>query len=424
MADRAGSTQQLGHYQLHEVIGVGSFATVYRALDQRLDSTVVIKLLAENHSLNPEIRERFIGEGRSLRRVQGSHVVAIHDIGETERQQPYLVLEHADRGTVQQRVDQLWRSGWRATADDVLAFARPLAAAVDAVHRAQLVHRDLSPGNLLLTAKPSELISDETQGLDSAILGSDERLLIADLGMCKDLAVNSGLTVSGGTTGFRPPEQSGPGLVDTRADIWAMSAVLFWLTQEAELPKGVHKVLKRGMAVKPERRQPDAASWLAELEQALAPPSAAESTAESAPESAAEEPTVSQPQTASSSHKSSGPWRTVMVTSAALCAAALGLLAGLWLSPGGEPPPPAEAGDVSIAIEGPDEVEIGEPAVFTAHVEGVDSWSWSLPTGHHIADQEEAVLTPTGTGTAEIVLRARAPNGPELEARHTIRVVE
>src|SRR5699024_4755015 len=151
-------------------------------------------------------RERFISEGRSLRKVQGSHVVAVHDIGETPRQQPYLVLEHADRGSVASRVGALWRQGWRAGRQDVLAFARPLAAAVDAVHRAQLVHRDLSPGILLLATKLSELIEDESAGLSTEILRADERLLIADLGICKDLAMNSGLTVSGGTAGFRPPE--------------------------------------------------------------------------------------------------------------------------------------------------------------------------------------------------------------------------
>lgn len=179
-------TQGLDRYQLGEVIGVGSFATVHRAQDTLLDGTVVLKILAENHSLNPEVRERFISEGRSLRKVAGSHVVTVHDIGETPRQQPYLVLEHADRGTIQERVAELWRQGWRADREDVLAFARPLAAAVDAVHRSQLVHRDLSPGNLLLTSKPSELIADESTGLSTRVLRADERLMISDLGMCKE----------------------------------------------------------------------------------------------------------------------------------------------------------------------------------------------------------------------------------------------
>ncbi|GAA4829175.1 serine/threonine-protein kinase [Garicola koreensis] len=417
-------TQGLDRYQMGDVIGVGSFATVHRAHDALLDDTVVLKVLAENHSLNPEIRERFISEGRSLRKVQGSHVVAVHDIGETARQQPHLVLEHADRGTVQSRVAALWRQGWRAGRQDALAFARPLAAAVDAVHRQQLVHRDLSPGNLLLATKPSELIEDESAGLSTEVLRADERLLIADLGMCKDLAMNSGLTVSGGTAGFRPPEQAGPGMVDTRADIWAMSALLQWLTKEAELPKAFHKVLTRGMATAPNRRQPDVAAWLAELEEALAPPVP---EPEPIPET---EPPRTQGQPAGDAHRHGLPggrrrrrWRTVGVAGLIILVTALaGLLTGYLLR--GPDDPVAAAEGASVSVEGPSEVQVGEPATFTADVEGVGSWVWVLPTGTHVADQQETVLTATSAGSAEVVLRTRAPDGTQLEARHTLRVVE
>ena len=133
-------------YRLGEVIGAGSFATVHRARDERLDADVAVKVLAENHSLNPEIRERFIAEGRSLRRVGGRHLVSVHDIDQNDHQQPYLVLELADRGPLRRRVEQLRAGGWCATGADVLAVARPLAAAVAAVHRAQLVTATSAPG--------------------------------------------------------------------------------------------------------------------------------------------------------------------------------------------------------------------------------------------------------------------------------------
>lgn len=404
--------QRLDNFRLEGVIGVGSFATAYRAVDERLNSTVVVKVLAENHSLNPEIRERFIAEGRSLRRVQGPHVIAIHDIGESERQQPYLVLEHADRGSLQERVDSLWRQGWRAGREDILVFARHLAAAVDAVHRAQLVHRDLSPGNLLLASKPSELIGDEASALEARVVRPDERLLVADLGMCKDLAMNSGLTVSGGTAGFRPPEQDGPGVVDIRADIWAMSAVLRWLMQDADLPPGLQKVLKRGLATKPSRRYPDAGAWLKDIEEVLAPP-------EPEPEP---EP-VREPDPSPQDSKPRPRWMRHLLLVSFVGVLVGGVFLGGWLF-GGEDDPVAETQDASVNISGPDQVTVGEPAVFSAEADGVDSWSWTLPTGRHIADDPEVSVTPTSPGTAEIVLRSRGPDGQELEVRHTFRVVE
>lgn len=449
---------QAGRYQLQEVIGVGSFATVHRARDEHLDDTVVVKILAENHSLNPEIRERFISEGRSLRRVSSPHVVSVHDIGESDRQQPYLVLAHADRGTLAQRVTELRRRGWRPHREDLLAVARPLAAAVAAVHRAQLVHRDLSPGNVLLASAPAQeepQQTQEAQPLHSALVGPEERLLLADLGMCKDLAMNSGLTVSGGTAGFRPPEQQGTGLVDFRADIWAMSAVLRWVGEEADLPRdmdrALRRVIKRGLQTDPRRRHPDVAAWLAEVEQALALPApepapiptpasapAAEASAAAASAAAAPghyppstphsggqpQPSSAQSEKTASSRRRASPWkRGLAMVGVVLLAAALGLLGGYLLrGPGEEAPSSYE--DISVSIEGPDEVAVGEAATFTAEVEGAESWVWVLPTGGHLADEQEAVLTPTSPGSAEIILRTQTPEGPELETTHTVQVTE
>lgn len=157
------SAERLGRYRLDGVIGVGAFATAYLAADERLDDVVVVKVLAENHTLNPEVRQRFIAEGRSLRRVRSPHVVTVHDIGESTRQQPYLVLEHADRGTLAQRVATMRESGWTASRMEVLTLARSLAQALEAVHRADLVHRDLSPANVLITSAPDRLGGSQPQ---------------------------------------------------------------------------------------------------------------------------------------------------------------------------------------------------------------------------------------------------------------------
>ncbi|MFE6968686.1 protein kinase [Isoptericola sp. NPDC057653] len=396
MAGTGANERLLGRYRVGEVIGAGSFATVHRAVDERLDDVVVVKVLAENHSLNPEIRERFIAEGRALRRVASPHVVAVHDIGESDRQQPYLVLEHADRGTLAQRVGALRADGWTATPADVLAVARGLAAAVEAVHAAQLVHRDLSPGNVLLRTSPD----GAGDGAASSVVRADERLVVADLGMCKDLALSSGLTVAGGTEGFRPPEQDGPGTVDTRADLWAMSALVTWLTEGASPPRALTTALGRSLAGSPARRHPDAAAWLADVERALDP---AHGTGTGTP-------------------AGRGRRRPARAVVAAVAGAALGLGAGvggtLWL----DDHPSSASGGASVSISGPATATVGTPVTLTADVDGAAHWVWTLPNGAYATDEETVELTANRAGSAEVVLDARAPDGTPITAVHRLEV--
>lgn len=407
-----------GRYELGEVLGVGSFATVYRAHDELLNDTVVVKMLAENHSLNPEIRERFIAEGRSLRRIASEHVVTVHDIGESSQQQPFLVLALADRSTLAERVTTLRAHNWQPSNSDVLALVRPLADALEAVHTARLVHRDLNPGNILLATKP---LAGETAPSTTQLIRSDERLLLADLGMCKDLAINSGLTVAGGTAGFRPPEQARPGMVDTRADIWAATALLAWLVEGSTLPAAFHNVLQRGMHTDPGQRQQTVTQWCAEIEEALIGVGAA-------PTSPPPPDLVPHFRDAGTTLEDSLPTTvsgrpriTWLFSGLAVLTGAAGLMLGLLL--GGDHYPSATDG-ASIAIDGPAEVSVGEVATFTAETEGIDSWVWALPTGTHLPDDAQTTITATKPGTNDIILRARDPNGEELEVRHRITVTE
>ncbi|MTV24492.1 protein kinase [Nitriliruptoraceae bacterium ZYF776] len=466
----------MGRYRLVGVSGTGTFATVHRAEDERLGDTVALKILAENHSLDGEVRERFLREGRALRRIDSDHVVAVHDLGETDRQQPYLVMQHADRGTLAERVRARRSAGWRASREDVRTVARSLADAVAAVHRADIVHRDLSPNNVLLRSLPGASGAVEAVP-EGPLIAQDERLLLADLGLCKDLARHSGLTAAGGTEGFRPPEQRGaPGYVSPAADLWSLSALVVWLVTgrapddedvtarivAAGLPTALGGALAAALVADPARRPADAAAWFAAIDGALGPvegdPSAAllaEPIPTSLPPGAAAAastvpattpagvgstvPSSSLPPTQPPPGFDPAPaprwWhrRATTTVAAALIALTVGTATGLLLAGGdaglrttalGEDDVlvEREAGDASLAIAGPREVPVGTSATFLADATEVPAWAWVAPDGT-VSTGDRLTVDTASAGRATITLVGRGPDGQLLTVTHDLQVV-
>ena len=96
---------RLGRYAVRRRIGSGGFATVWLAYDEQLDSPVAIKVLAENWTEDSHVRQRFLEEGRYLRKVESPHVVSVYDAGSLEDDRPYLVMSYADQGTLADRLE-------------------------------------------------------------------------------------------------------------------------------------------------------------------------------------------------------------------------------------------------------------------------------------------------------------------------------
>ncbi len=260
---------RFGRYRIIAPIGSGGFATVYRAVDERLGSEVALKVLAENHSLVPDSRERFISEAQHLRRVDSYWVASIFDLGETETGQPYMVLELADRGDLETRVNNLWDNRRSLTRDDLLTLSDTLAHSLQAIHAADLVHRDVTPGNLLV--RHNGLRPEPWSG--RTLLDRGERLLLSDLGYVKDLRAASGITSGGGTAGFAAPEQHGEMTrVDTRADVYGATAVLEWAATGSRYEQALAEVKRIGMAENPDDRYQDIAAWNAAVHHALTGP--------------------------------------------------------------------------------------------------------------------------------------------------------
>ncbi len=95
---------RLGRYAVRRRIGAGGFATVWLAYDEQLDSPVAVKVLADNWTEDHHVRQRFLEEGRFLRKVESPHVVSVYDAGELDDGRPYLVMTYADQGTLADRL--------------------------------------------------------------------------------------------------------------------------------------------------------------------------------------------------------------------------------------------------------------------------------------------------------------------------------
>jgi eukaryotic-like serine/threonine-protein kinase len=250
---------EIGRYRLDRPLGTGGFAVVWLAHDVSLETSVAIKVLAEHWADRMDVRDRFLAEARMLRQAASPHVVQVFDIGELPDGRPYFVMEHADHGTLGDR------AGAGSTAE-ALRRAAEVARGVADLHAAGIVHRDVKPSNVLVRSTRD----------------GGERLLVADLGVAKDLARASGLTMSVGSAGYMAPEQAGPNAgVDVRADVYSLGALAYHLVTGAEpgppgavmdppaaraMAPGLRQVLLKALEVRPERRWPDAATLAGEFE--------------------------------------------------------------------------------------------------------------------------------------------------------------
>jgi eukaryotic-like serine/threonine-protein kinase len=198
----------IGRYRLEGRIGAGSFATVWKGHDDDLDVPVAVKVLAENWAHNDDVRNRFLAEARIMRRIHDPRLVQVYDIGTLDDGRPYFVMDYIDGGSM----NDLRKAG----IDPVrgLRLAAEACRAIEVLHDNDVIHRDVTPGNLLLTSGPD----------------GETRVLIADLGVAKSMIDSVGATMTAGTPAYMAPEQAaGTMPLDRRADIYSLTAVTYAL---------------------------------------------------------------------------------------------------------------------------------------------------------------------------------------------------
>ena len=139
---------RIGRYAVRRRIGSGGFATVWLGYDDQLDSPVAIKVLADNWSDDHHVKQRFVDEGRFLRKVESPHVVPVYDAGELDDGRPYLVMAYADQGTL---ADRLETGG--VPRDEALEVVRQVGLGLSALHQHQVLHRDIKPANVAMVVE-------------------------------------------------------------------------------------------------------------------------------------------------------------------------------------------------------------------------------------------------------------------------------
>jgi serine/threonine-protein kinase len=203
----AGAT--LGAYRVEGTIGSGSMGEVFRGIDTGLNRRVAIKLLSEKHRDSPELRQRFVREGRAVAAISHPNVVQVFATGSYD-ERPYIVMELLDGADLGSIVEKHAPLDPLAAAHAVLDAAQGLAAAA----RAGLIHRDVKPSNLVRLA--------------------DGRVKVTDFGLAKpvDPGREPALTAMGvvvGTPDYIAPEQARGEAIDERVDIYALGGTLYFL---------------------------------------------------------------------------------------------------------------------------------------------------------------------------------------------------
>ncbi len=193
-----------GRYRVEGRVAVGGMATVYRAVDTRLDRVLALKVMHPALATDTGFVERFIREAKAVAKLAHPNVVGVFDQG-ADGTYVYLAMEYVAGCTLRDVLRERGALQPRAALD----ILEPVLAALGAAHRAGLVHRDMKPENVLI--------------------GDDGRVKVADFGLVRAVDTQTSASTGAllGTVSYLAPEQIGHGPVDQRADVYACGVVLY-----------------------------------------------------------------------------------------------------------------------------------------------------------------------------------------------------
>src|SRR5262250_1472461 len=276
------SGTKLGPYEILSSLGAGGMGEVYRARDTRLERTVAIKVLPAHLSSDPVRKQRFEREAKTISNLNHPHICVLHDIGHQDGID-YLVMECVEGESLAKRLHR-----GPLPLEQVLKYSAQIADALDKAHRNAVVHRDLKPGNIMLTPTGAKLLDfglakPATPVLTGATLTAATQ---------PSPVTAEGMVV--GTFQYMSPEQIEGKELDGRSDIFSLGAVLYEMltgqrafpgrsqlsvasailekeptpisTLKPMTPPALDHAIRRCLMKEPERRWQSAADLAAELQ--------------------------------------------------------------------------------------------------------------------------------------------------------------
>mgnify|MGYP006285333147 CR=1 FL=1 len=273
-----------GRYRVEEQIGVGGMGVVYKATHTGLDRTVVVKLLSRERLEDEASVKRFEREAKTLSRLDHSNIVTVHDFGYQD-ETSYIVMEYVDGYQLDQLVKQNEALGYEL----FVTVASQILDAVGQAHREGLVHRDLKPGNIMLTERH----------------GEPNFVKVLDFGLAKLVSGEEDVTKQDSLVGSMPylsPEQIRGDEIDQRVDVYALGILFYFaltgrkpfrgtnasilydqvhsdppplhlhVPNPEVIPEGIFELVERCLAKDPQDRPADAHAVLEELQQITGTP--------------------------------------------------------------------------------------------------------------------------------------------------------
>jgi len=263
-----------GRYRLGAMLGQGSMARVYHAVDLVTRESVAVKVLSKHYAAKDSERIRFFREAKAILQIQHPHVVKVLDVGRWTDGRPFIVIEYLKGESLGARL----RRDKRLEPEVALRLLRDAAAGLEAVHAAAIVHRDVKPDNIFLVGEP----------------GAPSGVRLVDFGLAKLHSHHSSEAGTAlGTAAYMPPEQVLSEKVDARADVYALGVVLFraltghlpfegernvdllshqvllaapppsWFVEN--LDPRIDRLVQRAMRKRPDNRYPSMATMLADM---------------------------------------------------------------------------------------------------------------------------------------------------------------